>query len=110
MGHTHEDERPVAWTAMPPRAPVFDAAGGSLGTVEAVLGDVGRGIFHGLVVKRQTDGRPVEIPADDVSQITTERVRTSLTNADVAARPVYEGGVGGLEGILRKVGDKLETS
>jgi rRNA processing protein Gar1 len=110
MGHTHEDEHPVAWTAMPPRAPVFDAGGGNVGTVEAVLGDVARGIFHGVVVKRQTDGRPVEILADDVGQITTERMRTSLTTAEVAGLPVYEGAVGGLEGILRRVGDKLETT
>lgn len=110
MGHTYEEERPVAWTAMPPRAPVFDADGANAGTVEAVLGDVGRGIFHGVVVKRETDGRPVEILADDVRRITTERVRASLTIAEVAALPVYEDEIGVLEGILRRVGDKLETT
>lgn len=103
-----EDERPVAWTAMPPKAPVFDAEGESIGTAETVLGDEGAGIFHGVVVKREADGQLVEIAGDDVDQITTERVRADLTAAEVEALPPYEDQPSGLEGLIRKVTDRLD--
>ena len=105
-----EDERPVAWTAMPPGIPVFDASGTSVGTAESALGDVARDIFHGVVVKRQSDGSLVEVLADDIERITTERIRTSLTAGAVNALPFYEGEVGGLQGLIQKVADRLETT
>jgi hypothetical protein len=105
-----EDERPVAWTAMPLGAPVFDPGAASVGTTESALGDVARGIFHGVVVKRQSDGNLVEVLADDVERITTERLRISLTAGEIDALPVYEGEVGGLQGLIQKVADKLETT
>jgi hypothetical protein len=108
-----EDERPVAWTAMPKGAPVFAisrAGPRNIGTVETALGDVARGIFHGMVVKRQSDGNLVEVLADDIERITTERIRTSLTAGELEALPVYEGEIGGLQGLIQKVADKLETT
>jgi hypothetical protein len=103
-----DDERPVAWTAMPPGAPVFGAEGDSIGTTQEVLGDEGAGIFHGVVVKRKTDGQLVEVSADDVSQITTERVRSTLTAEEAGRLPPYDGESSGLKGLLDKVSDKLE--
>lgn len=105
-----DDERPVAWTAMPSGAPVFDAGGTSIGTAESPLGDVARDIFHGMVVKRQSDGNLVEVLADDVERITTERIRVSLTAGTLDALPVYEGEVGGLQGLIQKVAGRLETT
>jgi hypothetical protein len=105
-----EDERPVAWTAMPSGAPVFDPDGTNVGTTESAQGDVARDIFHGVVVKRQSDGNLVEILADDIERITTERIRTSMTAAAVDGLSVYEGQVGGLQGLIQKVADRLETT
>ncbi len=105
-----EDERPVAWTAMPSGAPVFDPSGTNVGTTESALGDVARDIFHGVVVKRQSDGNLVEILADDIQRITTERIRTTMTAAAVDALSVYEGEVSGLQGLIQKVADRLETT
>ncbi|HEY8201083.1 MAG TPA: hypothetical protein VII47_06995 [Actinomycetota bacterium] len=104
------EERPVAWTAMPPGIPVFEAGGTSIGTTESPLGDVARDIFHGVVVKRRSDGGLVEVLADHIERITTARVRTSLTSGDVDALPIYEGEVGGLQGLIQKVADRLETT
>ena len=105
-----EDERPVAWTAMPPGVPVFDGGGANVGTAVSALGDVARDIFHGVVVRRQSDGSLVEVLADDIERITTERIRTSLTAGAIDALPVYEGEVGGLQGLIQKVADRLETT
>ena len=105
-----EDERPVAWTAMPSGAPVFDAGGTNVGTTESPQGDVARDIFHGVVVKRQSDGNLVEVLADNIERITTERIRTSLTAEAVDTLPVYEGEVSGLQGLIQKVADRLETT
>ena len=41
------EEIPLAWTAMPYRAPVFDKHGAHVGTAESLLGDEARDIFHG---------------------------------------------------------------
>ena len=105
-----EDERPVAWTAMPSGIPVHAAEGVGVGTAESVLGDVARDIFHGVVVKLDSDGRHVELLADDVRQITTRRVHASLSTAEIGLLGDYEGEIGGLEGLLRKVGDRLEST
>jgi hypothetical protein len=104
-----DDERPVAWTAMPTPVPVYASDGTGVGTAESVLGDVERDIFHGIVVKLE-GGRHVQLLADDVTRITTERVKARLRPAEIARLPDYEGGIVGLEGLLRKVGDRLEST
>ncbi|MGH2722459.1 MAG: hypothetical protein ACRDJO_12795 [Actinomycetota bacterium] len=104
-----DDERAVAWTAMPTKVPVLAADGTDVGTAEAVLGDVARDIFHGIVVKLE-GGRHVELLADDVARITTERVRAHLGPTQIDVLPDYEGEISGLEGLLRKVGDRLEST
>jgi hypothetical protein len=95
-----EDERPVAWTAVPELAPVFDTSGATVGTAVSVLGNTVHDIFHGVVIKRETDGKLVELPAEDVEQITTERIRITRTTAEVDDLPVYEGDISGRDGLL----------
>ena len=85
------DERVIAWLETPERAPVVDSEGNDIGVTEAVLGDDENGIFHGLAVnlKGLTSGT-VEIPADRVDRITTERVYTSVGPGEVDDLPEYE--------------------
>jgi uncharacterized protein YrrD len=71
-------EKTVSWMAVPRRAPVVDRDGTELGHVEAVLGDDEDGIFHGLALNLKGWGGHVELPADRVQRITTERVYTDL--------------------------------
>jgi hypothetical protein len=84
-----DDETQVAWRAMPYRAPVMGLDGSSIGTAESLLGDEEEDIFHGIVVKRATDGKVVEIAAPRISKITTKHVITDLTADEVAALPAY---------------------
>ena len=85
------DERTIAWLETPARAPVLDREGTEIGTTEAVLGDDEDDIFHGLAVnlKGITAG-VVEVPADKVDRITTERVYTQLAPDEAGDLPEYE--------------------
>jgi hypothetical protein len=84
-----ENETQVAWRAMPYRAPVVGMDGSGIGTAESLLGDEDEDIFHGIVVKREQDGKLVEIAAPRINKITTNHVITDLSSDDVAALPPY---------------------
>ena len=86
-----EDEKVIAWLETPERAPVLDRDGNEIGITEAVLGDDEDGIFHGVAVnlKGITAG-VVEVPADRVDRITTQRIYTTLAPDEVSDLPEYE--------------------
>jgi hypothetical protein len=84
------EEIPLAWTAMPYRAPVLDRDGGSVGTAESLLGDEARDIFHGIVVKLDDGNQLREVPGARVSRITSLAVYTDLDPAELEALEPYE--------------------
>ncbi|TMD43104.1 MAG: hypothetical protein E6I88_02575 [Chloroflexi bacterium] len=84
-----EDEREVAWLAMPDKAPVMDEAGQEIGRAEQVLGDKEDDIFHGIVVKLSRGGQRVEVRADRIPKITTQRVYTDLAADELEQLPEY---------------------
>ncbi len=80
----------VAWIATPYRAPVVDREGNRFGTAESLLGDEAEDIFHGIAVKRSSDGKLVELAAAQVQRITSREVHTDLDGAAVADLPPYK--------------------
>jgi hypothetical protein len=84
-----EEEREVAWLAMPEKAPVMDEAGQEIGRAEEVLGDREDDIFHGIVVKLSRGGQRVEVRADRIPKITTRRVYTDLAEDELGQLPQY---------------------
>ena len=48
-GNELEEEREVAWLAMPEKAPVMGQAGEEIGRMEELLGDKEDEIFHGKI-------------------------------------------------------------
>jgi hypothetical protein len=84
-----ETDTPVAWPAMPYRAPVYAAEDSEIGPAESLLGDEKEDIFHGIVVRRKHDGKMVEIPAVRILKIYEKGVVTDLTPDDVAALEPY---------------------
>jgi hypothetical protein len=84
------EEKQVAWLVTPKEAPVMGSDGNLLGEVRAVLGDDEENIFHGLAIKPESGGDLLEVPGARVERITTERVYTSLTEADLGALEAYE--------------------
>lgn len=73
-----DDQEQVAWTAMPYRVPVTDSTGEPIGTAESLLGDEEADIFHGIVVRRRSDHKLVEVTAAHVLRITRHAVATNL--------------------------------
>jgi len=84
-----EEEREVAWLAMPEKAPVMDEGGEEIGRAEELLGDREEDIFHGIVVKLARSGHKVEVRADRIPKITTQRVYTDLAADELEQLPEY---------------------
>lgn len=84
-----EEEREVAWLAMPEKAPVMNEAGDEIGRAEELLGDKSGDIFHGIVVKLARGGHKVEVRADRIPKITTRRVYTDLAADELEHLPEY---------------------
>ena len=85
-----DDEREVAWLALPEQAPVMGEAGEEIGRVEGLLGDKEDDIFHGIVLKLAAGGRKVEVRADRIPKITTRRVYTDLAADELEQLPEYK--------------------
>lgn len=79
-----EDETTIAWTSLPPQTPVVASDGSEIGHTEQVLGDTNEDIFHGLAVKRHSDGSVVEVPAARIKRMTERHVVTDLGGSETA--------------------------
>jgi hypothetical protein len=83
-----EEEREIAWLAMPIGVPVVDLEGTGFGASEALLGDEGDDIFHGIVV-RLRGGALAELRADRIPRITTRKVYTNLAPGEADQLPPF---------------------
>ena len=92
MAEAEEEEREVAWLAMPEGAPVMGESGEEIGRAEELLGDKEDDIFHGILVKLSRGGHRVEVQADRIPKITTKRVYTDLTADELEGLPEYRQG------------------
>lgn len=92
---------PLSYEALALKTPVLTTSGAEIGTVAHVLADEHLDVFDGIVVKTLHGIRFVD--RDQIAQITTTAVTTSIADADVAAlpkpsgEPIYE--VDALQGI-----------
>jgi hypothetical protein len=86
-GNELDEEREVAWLAMPDKAPVMGESGVEIGRMEELLGDKGDDIFHGIVLKLARSGHKVEVRADRIPKITTRRVYTNLATDELEHLP-----------------------
>jgi hypothetical protein len=84
-----DEEREVAWLAMPEKAPVMGESGEEIGRAEELLGDKEDDIFHGIVVRLARGGQKVEVRADRIPKITTCRVYTDLAPDELGQLPEY---------------------
>jgi len=82
-----DEEREVAWLAMPDKAPVVGESGEEIGRMEELLGDKKDDIFHGIVLKLARGGHKVEVRADRIPKITTRRVYTDLAADELERLP-----------------------
>jgi hypothetical protein len=89
MADENEPEIPLAWTAMPYRAPVFDVSGKRIGTAESLEGDLAKDIFHGIVVKLEGKRELRELLADRITKITNRGIYTDLADQELENLPPY---------------------
>ena len=82
-----DEEREIAWLAMPEKAPVIGQSGEEIGRMEELLGDKEDDIFHGIVLKLARGGHKVEVRADRIPKITTRRVYTDLAADELEQLP-----------------------
>jgi len=86
-GSELDEEREVAWLAMPEKAPVMGESGEEIGRMEELLGDKAGDIVHGIVLKLARGGHKVEVRADRIPKITTRRVYTDLAADELEHLP-----------------------
>ncbi len=86
---TTDHETTLAWQATPRQAPVLDAHGRRMGTVESLLAEPEEDIFHGLAMKETHGRRTVEIPAAHVKRITARAIETDLELPDLVDLATY---------------------
>lgn len=79
------ESNPIAYTALQPGTPVQSSDGHEFGTVQAVLVVEEVDVFDGIVVSTSEGSRFVD--ADDVGQLTTSYVRTTLSSQEVRNLP-----------------------
>src|SRR5258708_32986291 len=89
MADSTGHETPLAWTAMPYRAAVFDVTGRRIGTAESLEGDVAKDIFHGIGVKLEGRRELRELLADRIQRITNRAVYTDLDDGELESLPPY---------------------
>jgi hypothetical protein len=84
-----DDGTPIAYSALPTGVAVVSSDGSSIGTVEHVLQVPEEDLFDGLVVKTSHGLRFID--RDQIESITTTRVSTLLSDAQVAQLPAPDG-------------------
>src|SRR5579862_6295008 len=84
-----EEGEPISYQALEPGVPVVTASGNEFGTVHHVLQVERLDLFDGISVKTKHGLRFVD--RDQVDEIRTTVVRTSLTDDQAAALPAPEG-------------------
>jgi hypothetical protein len=80
---------PISYMALEVGATVLSASGATIGTVEHVLQIPELDIFDGIAVKTEHGLRFID--RDQISDITTTRVRCLLTDEQAAALPAPHG-------------------
>jgi hypothetical protein len=83
------DATPVSYLALRLGVPVRSSSGGQIGTVEHVLQVPEEDLFDGIVLT--TDDGLRFVDRDQITEMTTEAVQTSLTDDEAAALPEPHG-------------------
>jgi len=86
-----DDATPIAYGALSKGVPLLTTSGATLGTVEHVLQVPAEDLFDGIVAATKHGLRFVD--RDQIDQITTAYVRTTLTDDQAAALPAPDGEV-----------------
>ena len=82
-------DQPIAWLAVHEETPVRSADGQPVGNLADLLGSEQEDIFHGIIVRLDSDGRQVFVPADDVTLMTPSYLDVAFTADQLHAMPEH---------------------
>lgn len=81
---------PISWRAIGKDEPVYAVDGEFVGSVDELLGADEEDIFHGIVVRLESDNkRKVAISSDDVSSITRHGIVVTWTPGEITTMPQH---------------------
>lgn len=83
------ENRPISYFALAVGTPVLSATGATIGTVRHVLSDQDLDLFDGIVVETAEGSRFVD--SDLIQSITTDTVRTTVSDDEAADLPQPNG-------------------
>jgi len=86
-----DEGRPIAWTALPTGTTVTTADGEDVGKVSDVIADEQKDIFSGIAFRHGLLDRDHFISADQIEQMTSDRVRLTLSSQEIEDLEPYEG-------------------
>ena len=84
-----EDAQPVSYQGATLGVPVLSSTGTRFGTLDKVLEIPSEDLFDGVIVATEHGRRFVD--RDQISEITTTRVRCAITDAEAASLPAPQG-------------------
>ncbi len=100
-----DESTPISYLSLQVGTPVLSASGTEAGTVEHVLQIPEEDLFDGIVVKTHEGLRFVD--RDQIADLTTAAVHTTLTDEEVAALPAPHGTAGFHVDGLQDTGSSL---
>jgi uncharacterized protein YrrD len=85
------EARRIAWSALPKGTTVTTSDGEDIGKVAEVIADEQKDIFSGITFRHGLLDSEHFVPADQVEQMTTDRVSLSIDSEAVKNLGPYEG-------------------
>ena len=83
-------DQTTSWRTIVYGTAVLSDDNSRVGEVREVLGSDAEDIFHGLRVRLADAKRDVMVAADDITDLSSDAIHTSLSKADIDAMPEYD--------------------
>jgi hypothetical protein len=81
---------PISWRAIGQHMPVLAVGGEPVGYVDELLGSDEEDVFHGIVLRLQSEStRKVDIASDDITTISRQRLVCSWTPGEIELLPQH---------------------
>lgn len=87
----NDEARPIAWSALAKGTAIVAADGEEIGKLTQVIADEQKDIFSGIAFRHGLLDREHFIPADDIAEMTTERVELTLNSQQIQDLEPYSG-------------------
>lgn len=84
------ESQPISWRSIVYGTQVVSGDDAPVGKVMEVLGSDAEDVFHGLRVRLAIEHRDVMMPANDVTDMSVDEIRSGLTRAEIERLPPFD--------------------